>query len=403
MPEATMDHMVALVVFLAALLIFMGLFNQTIQTAILYQQHTSLATKCSDLLDDVLINPGSPSNWGMTNSTPAFFGLQDPNFNRYTLSPFSLMRLNPASGTPVYYSKTGRYYGNVTMGFGENMFVPLNEMVNYSTVQTLLGINNTYGFQLTVTPTITVSMTQTKSNPLTLTVAAEGNGFPLTNANVSYCFLNVSTAGSYPSYSISYGTTLTDGAGSASLNLNGTAQSYALITYASLFGLQGVGYYENGTDTANYVIPLISDFNIGGSKVILAHSYDILGNGDPAGLNYSATFVLLTGDFSLRQLPLANCNGTLNSGGTGYGNVTIPTNSTGVLIIPYMESSSQSGIAIMPWGVSSAAFPVTFGGSSATINSEEWVASDIRQVIVDGTSYQAKLFLWSPQGYTTVK
>jgi hypothetical protein len=30
------------------------------------------------------------------------------------------------------------------------------------------------------------------------------------------------------------------------------------------------------------------------------------------------------------------------------------------------------------------------------------VASDIRQVIVDGISYQAKLSLWSLEGYTVV-
>jgi Tfp pilus assembly protein PilV len=401
MPEATIDHMVALVVFLAALLIFTGLFNQTIQTAITYQQHQYLATKCSDLLDNVLINSGSPENWGISNSTPTYFGLQEPNSSGYALSPFSLMRLNPASAPPIYYLKTDMYYGNVTLGFGESMFVPLNEVVNYSTAQTLLGINGTYGFQLTVTPTITVSITQTKSNPLTLAVSASGNGFPLTNANVSYCFLNVSTSAPYPSYSISYGMNVTDGTGSASFNLNGTAQSYALVAYASLYGLVGVGYYENCTDKANYIVPLVSDINTSGSKIILAHSYDILNSGDPAGLNYNATFALLTGDFSLSPQLLAY--GTIDSGGQGYGNVTIPTNGTGALIITYMEDSSKSGVVIMPWGASSMAFPVIFGESTTGTNGKEWVASDIRQVSVNGISYQAKLFLWSLQGYPTVK
>ncbi len=67
MPEATIDHMVALTVFLAALLLFITLFNQTIQTAILYQQHSYIASKCTDMLDNIMLNPGYPTYWGAGN------------------------------------------------------------------------------------------------------------------------------------------------------------------------------------------------------------------------------------------------------------------------------------------------------------------------------------------------
>ena len=62
MVSATIDHMISITVFLAALLLFINMFSQTNQTAIIYQQHREIATKCSDLIDDILLNPGSPSN-----------------------------------------------------------------------------------------------------------------------------------------------------------------------------------------------------------------------------------------------------------------------------------------------------------------------------------------------------
>ena len=54
MVSSTVDHMVAITVFLAATLLFIGLFNQTIQTAVIYQRHRATATKASDLLDGML-------------------------------------------------------------------------------------------------------------------------------------------------------------------------------------------------------------------------------------------------------------------------------------------------------------------------------------------------------------
>lgn len=39
MAGAVIDHMISLIVFLAALLAFIGLFSETVQTAIMYQKH----------------------------------------------------------------------------------------------------------------------------------------------------------------------------------------------------------------------------------------------------------------------------------------------------------------------------------------------------------------------------
>ena len=193
MAGSTIDHLVSVTVFLAALLLFISLFNQTIQTAILYQRHGSLATEASDLIDNMMLSTGIPTNWSTSNVAPSGFGLQDPEFTQYMLSPFSLMRLQSSLGQPVYYSKTGLYYSNITMGFGDFLLVPYTKAINYSTAARLLGINGSYGFQLTIMPIITVSVSERQAaNPLKITVNVTGAGLPLTNASVSYSFLKVS-------------------------------------------------------------------------------------------------------------------------------------------------------------------------------------------------------------------
>jgi hypothetical protein len=44
-------------------------------------------------------------------------------------------------------------------------------------------------------------------------------------------------------------------------------------------------------------------------------------------------------------------------------------------------------------------FPVVFGANPLA---KDWVATDTRLVTVGGVSYQAKLALWSLQGYQVV-
>ena len=118
MAGATIDHLISVTIFIAALLLFISLFNHTIQTAILYQHHRYLATKCSDILDNLLLNPAS---WN--GSTLTSFGLQDPEFQQYRLSPFSLMRLFSDAGNKVYYNRTGNWYSNTSWGVNGGYFL----------------------------------------------------------------------------------------------------------------------------------------------------------------------------------------------------------------------------------------------------------------------------------------
>jgi hypothetical protein len=403
MVSSTIDHMVAVTVFLAATLLFIGLFNQTIQTAVIYQRHRATATKASDLLDSMLLNPGMPLNWGQTDVNPTVFGVQDPEFTQYRLSPYSLMRLQSSLGAPVYYNVTGQYYSNVTMGDRNFMLVPYSSALNYSTATKLLGINNTYGFQLTLTPIVAVDIQETSASPLTLRVTATGVGFPLSYATISYCFLKVNSSGpESPTYDISFGTVTADNTGLASINIPGVAagDSYAFIAYARTSGLVGMGYTER-TGDGEYVVPFVNSIDSG--RVLLAHSYNVQTDGDPnATVYYTATYVLLTEDFTLREMPIITAQEHVVYGHGSdqtYGNFTIPTHNPGILVVPYKTTDQKHGVVLMPWGIGSLAFPVSFGGDSAK---QEWVATDMRQVMVGGIAYQAKIAVWSLEGYQVV-
>lgn len=406
MASATMDHIVSLIVFLAAIVVFFGLFGQTNQTAITYERHRALSTKTSDLLDTMLLNPGIPNDWGKTAYAPTGFGIQDPEFTQYQMSPFSLMRLSSSTGNIVEYDKTpNALYNNISDGNGGSLLIPSSQALNYSAASALLGINGTYGFQLTLTPDITVSVDEVHaSSPLNLAITASGTGFSFVDATVNYCLILVDSTDAYPSYAIQNGAVTTDQQGMANLsfsNVTDSNQPYAFVAYAHLDGVVGVGYKTRVSSIDQYLVPVISD--VASQNVMLAHNYDINNQGAPGfSVSYNATFLIVKEDFTLSQLAL-DSNSSYGIVTSGNGNPTpslpMPSSTTGILIVTYQTSAGQAGVVLMPWGVSALAFPVTFGGNPTGQN---WVATDIRQVTVSGVGYQAKLGLWNLQGVSVM-
>jgi hypothetical protein len=403
MVSSTIDHLVAVTIFLAATLLFIGLFNQTIQTAVIYQNHRSIATKASDLLDNMLLNPGTPINWGLTDNATTGFGIQDPEFTQYKISPFSLMRLASSIGTPVYYPKTGEYYSNITIGSKNFLLVSNESTIDYATAVRNLGINGSYGFQLSLTPVVSVEVTEThNASPLSFNVDVQGTGFPLANATVTYCLLTVDLNGgdgSYPAFVTKYGTAYTNQQGSVDLVFNevtDSSVSYAIIAYARLGGLVGVGYTERVSSDKQYALPLVDSMSEG--RILIAHSYDVHAfDQQAAEIKYNASFVFLAEDYTLRQIPLENSVGHVNYGdGKPYDVVNIPTDNPGILLITYRKSAVEGGIIMMPWGINSLSFPVVFGGDPLK---QEWVATDMRQILVGNIAYQAKIAVWSLKGY----
>lgn len=281
----------------------------------------------------------------------------------------------------------------MTIGPGDSLLEPVTEIVNYTAASQLLGINGTYGFQLTLKPTVTVSVSMTQSSPsLSFSVNAKGTGAPLSNGAVSYCLIVIGFQSAYPSYSLMPGTGTLDNLGSTFLNFSGVSgsSSFVLFAYAYLPGLVGMGYYKQVTDNSNYVAPIVSD--VGTGQVVLAHSYDIDRQSSTAPLTYNATFISVGNDLAFVNNPLQNSYGTVDSGAGNPGSLTISYGSCGILVIAYEKSDRTTGLSLMPWGIGPLAFPITFGNSPA---GKEWVSTDLRQVVVGNVAYQAVLSLWS--------
>jgi hypothetical protein len=405
-------------VFLGAILLFIGLFNQTIQTAILYQHHRSIATKCSDLLDNMLLNPGNPLDWGKNNCTPTGFGLQDPEFMQYRLSSFSLMRLLSSSGNRVYYSQTGKWYSNVSWGIGGGYFLlQESECINYSTASKLLGTNGTYGFQLTITPTLTVDITEVQTNPLKLKIRVEGPGSPLSGANLTYLIFWANTTNPDPDSGApilnftssilradflktdSLGIAYVEFSSDPYLRVDNNRTAYTFIVKAHVGGLYGVGYKSRETITSSgNIIPFVESYQNG--TVLLAHKF---GKNDPTGnqgaVFFNATFCILPESFSPILFEIENSSGHVNYGQEKpYQRINIPTSNPGFLVVAYRKGN-QYGMVVMPWGIGAIGISVVFGGDPS---GKEWVATDMRQVLVNNIAYQAKLALWSLQGYQVI-
>jgi hypothetical protein len=400
MAGATIDHIISITIFVAAILIFLNVFSQPIQTAIAYQEHRATATKCSDLLDGMLLNPGTPNDWGKGNFPLYGFGLQDPEFTQYQISPFSAMQLRSLLGNPVFFEKTGLTYSNTTLSFGNSLIVPYRSVVNYTDALKLMGINGTFGFELTLTPVLSISITELQADPLTLKITAYGTGFPLSGATVNYCLIPALINETYPNFVKVTGQTgmvYADMEGSVIVPFTMVKDdnvTYAVVVSASLGGLVGVGCFESDTSQDPYILPVIDDMSSG--RVLLAHSGDVNQPGVPqVELNYNVTFVSMAQDRSLTINPWANETGSKGIVCVGIGNpcgeLNMPADKTGVLVVAY-KSSNGGGVVMMPWGISSLAFPVSFGGDSSK---QEWVATDIRQITIDRVAYQAKLAVWS--------
>lgn len=403
----TIDHLVATIAFIAAMFLFLGLFIQTLQGAVLYQQNRHVALKASDLLDNILLSPGYPYNWGETNTTLSCFGLQQRGTTGYTISSFALMRLTSLSGEPVEYPVgSGKWYSNVSLGPGGYLFLPLSDAINYETAAMLLGVNGTYGFQLSITPIVNVSISEYRTNPLILKVEVDGPGFPLGGANLGYYLYRTYKTGKYPDLELSTGTAQTDSAGVAYLNFpfDGAAETYCIVVHAGLGGLKGFGYYIHKTFTGSTgVIPFVVDYEEG--KVYLAHDWDVQGEGGPPVPNYfyTAKFYVLTEEFEFQEWSIDNSTGQINYGGGGgkyyYGATMLPVAHPGFLLVTYKDVAGGYGMSIMPWGVGSPlAASILFGGVPA---GNVWVASDLRHVTVGQLSYQAKILCWSLKGYQT--
>jgi hypothetical protein len=396
---ATIDHLISVTILIAALFIAMTTYGHMLATAVDYDRNRQVANKAIDLMNTICLSPGNPTSWGETNDNLLSFGLQDPRVGGYSLSPYSIMRLNTAHNDSqlVYYDETGLYYNNISTNYGHAILTPIGDCINYTTAAERLGINETYGFSVDTTPTLNVIVSQVATNPLRLNVTVSGLGLPLSGATLNYClfYIDKPDDSDYPSIVPYSDVTQTDSSGSVELlfsDLTDHNPVYSFTVYVSLGGVNGVGSYICSTVADdNFIVPLIEDYDQG--KLILAHSWDVLDSGEEAAVHYNATFYVLTSDFQLQQVEIANSTGLLNSGeGKPYNTTQIPASEVGLLVVSY-KARGDLGSIIVPWGVGALGVSASFGSNLGSAG-YDFVATELRQVTIDGISYQVKVSAW---------
>jgi hypothetical protein len=391
---------VSVIILLAAIMLFVGLFDQTLSVAVTYQRNTTTAKECDNLLDEILLTPAPP-----ISGTPAWFGLQGSTLPTYNLDPFLLMRLGSSVGTPISYQKTGQTYSEIKTNPNNYLLYPNNDMISYSTALTLQGLKRTYGFQLSLTPTVNVSVTVISTSPLSLSVNARGISFPLAYAKVNYILLPISLTNNCPEFETTnnqIGNTQTSQTGSTlpitfSNFYPNPNLTFAFVAFAYLDGITGVGYYVNPPVGSQSIVPFLNPVST--LNVTLANSNDIPTTSTSAStLFYNSTFIFESENYAFEQTSIGgpNAAGSVTSGsGNPPVSITMGGYTPGILVVAY-KNAGNSGVTLMPWGFSSLGFSLTFG--NLPIN-QSWIATDLRQVEINGVSYQATLSLWSVQSY----
>lgn len=390
MARGAIDHLVSLLILLAALSVSFGLYSQMIGAAVIYQRNHQVAVKATDLLDNMLLSTGIPQNWGQSSTSPLAFGLQQPGIGGFRVSPFVPLRLISPENTVTF---NGSVFNNVSIVQGTSLYLPADEYVMYSTVSTLLGVNGSCGFQLTVTPTLRVSVSQVESNPLKFRVEIDGPGLPLAGASVNGSLYYATDGLPTPLINLLMRFNETDPTGLTFLKFPIDApEAYSVLVQVQLIGLAGIGFYSKSGDSEDLLVPLI--VNYGERKVALVHRGDVGGTPPFGALFCDCTmlFLLPTQNYGFHSVSIDNSTGKVEKGTPLF--VSIPTFDPGILLIAYRKGDVLRTV-IMPWGISALGISVTFGGNPASV---EWVATDLREVTIGRVSYEVKLAVWSLTG-----
>jgi hypothetical protein len=92
-------------------------------------------------------------------------------------------------------------------------------------------------------------------------------------------------------------------------------------------------------------------------------------------------------------MEIDNSTGEINYGmGKPYHTTQLPTSVVGLLFISY-RWNNMLGCVILPWGIGALGVPVSFGSDIGSAG-YTFVATELRQVTIDGISYQVKVSTW---------
>ncbi|MGB9717756.1 MAG: hypothetical protein ACPL4E_04875 [Thermoproteota archaeon] len=271
--HVTIDNMFAFLILLLILVTFMGYIIPTAYLSFTTAREHQLEEVAQAIMDKVLLSTGIPEDWGdvlkVENSSQLLsFGLQKAGGEPYELDMDKVLRM-------------------INIGGGQ---LPETIQIDAWTIARLLGLENKYGFSISITPALNLttrvvgyySLRGGVQVPSLVEVTVKTyEGRPAISANVTgvYVFMIIDKEAGrdvcYVDYVFKTGPVRTDGKASldftdllsyAETRVKDLQKSFsALIVYADYYGIRAVNSSMlgetdilNGTTVGDYLILSIS-------------------------------------------------------------------------------------------------------------------------------------------------
>jgi hypothetical protein len=147
LPASSFDTFFACTIIVAAALIGMAFLGSTMQTRIASTQDINKDSYLKAVADHIILNPGSPSEWGSCSASPFDFGLASSlSHNAFELDADKICRLNNLNNYSLSYldvSKSAKV--NIALGIEVSQFLTIKIIQSSNST---VGSNTSFTFQI---------------------------------------------------------------------------------------------------------------------------------------------------------------------------------------------------------------------------------------------------------------
>ena len=379
-------------------------FTSAVTNGLAFSNQQNAAQQAENLLDYVLLTPGSPANWGQASSAPLALGLASPTSQtEYSLSQYSLMRLLVPNASATLNFK-GVNYESVYLGGYDYISAPSSYFLNYSYAKTLLNITRAYEFRLTVRAALNVSISELSTSKYSVSVVSS-SGSPVVGANVMASLVyGISGKGSnpVPHVGISTATGTTGPQGTATLSFSVSPSGvgeYYVVAQVESGGLTGEGYhyFNSASQPLTYIL-----YNAGAPNQVTVVQHCAISTSPSCATDYINVSIADLSDGANTQTQLT-CNVTKINPGKGGGDSGDNSTCKGTILGGFIVVTSQrSGKGPNSYPAVQL-FPIDFAVGLATqfggnpTGSPDAVTTS-RVVLVAGISYVVSLVYWPDVG-----
>lgn len=232
----SVEYLVVSLILVVTVLTFSTQLLPSMLVRTAYVSETTLQTEAEKIVDQLLLNPGDPPDWGVNAVCPSdirVLGLASSQGGPYELDANKLIRIYESS------------VGNLT-GFSQ---------LDLDSVAKLLGIYGKYGFSIRITPVLNVSVRARSENSYEVSVKTHEQ-LPVANAKVRGLLIVPRVEGNAVIYYVEEAEAYTGYDGRVLLNLTTGVEGVGrvLSVYVDFYGIKNVAITEISGSTGYGVI-----------------------------------------------------------------------------------------------------------------------------------------------------